>query len=396
MKLWYVREGFSLEDGGNGSVTSLRDALVGVDSSAAKEIGPFFTTDSPKIFVEFKICNRLLPHIKIAPEVLMSVVDNSRGDYDIVNARGRSPCGPNVTNSSVERDGVGSRTSAVYFQNEPLYPVVYDSPSATVRELWRKYLREIASSCQFPRLVMGDFNDVSSLVEKLGGRFCFRKAEISRQKGDQVRFISHLSCTNDLGKYPGIPPIHSQRGLPCQQFPSMLCKLHGYPSQSVMLLIKLSGLQSVISGIQVLILQLTSSGSLSIRVIPNKTLNREIGGSDHLARGNLRIITGFPISLSFNCSSFYYAGCGHGREDMLLLLRDCQWARSVWLGSDVFITLVKRICLFMCALAGLSGERMTAKENQSKKKENAWTTLSKILDNAFKDLIVACDMIFIF
>ncbi|KAJ6943527.1 hypothetical protein NC652_009092 [Populus alba x Populus x berolinensis] len=90
------------------------------------------------------------------------------------------------------------------------------------------------------------------------------------------------------------------------------------------------------------------------------------------------------------------ARCGHGREDMLLLLRDCQWARSVWLGSDVFITLVKRICLFMCALAGLSGERMTAKENQSKKKENAWTTLSKILDKAFKDLIVACDMIFIF
>lgn len=85
--------------------------------------------------------------------------------------------------------------------------MVYDSPSATVRELWWNYLREIASSCQFPRLVMGDFNDVSSLVEKLGGRFCFRKAEISRQKGDQVRFISHLSCTNDLGKYPGIPPI---------------------------------------------------------------------------------------------------------------------------------------------------------------------------------------------
>ena len=42
---------------------------------------------------------------------MSSVVDNSRGDYDIVNARGRSPCGPNVsfvTNSSVEQDGVGS------------------------------------------------------------------------------------------------------------------------------------------------------------------------------------------------------------------------------------------------------------------------------------------------
>lgn len=62
--------------------------------------------------------------------------------------------------------------------------MVYDSPSATVRELWWKYLREIASSCQFPRLVMGDFNDVSSLVEKLGGRFCFRKAEIFAESID--------------------------------------------------------------------------------------------------------------------------------------------------------------------------------------------------------------------
>jgi hypothetical protein len=31
---------------------------------------------------------------------------------------------------------------------------------------------------------MGDFNDVSSLVEKLGGRFCFRKAEIFAESID--------------------------------------------------------------------------------------------------------------------------------------------------------------------------------------------------------------------
>ena len=74
----------------------------------------------------------------------------------------------------------------VYFQNELLwlYPVVYDSPSATVTELWWKYLREIASSCQFPRLVMGDFSDVLSFVDKLGGRFCFRKAEIFAESID--------------------------------------------------------------------------------------------------------------------------------------------------------------------------------------------------------------------
>jgi hypothetical protein len=49
--------------------------------------------------------------------LVSGVVDNSRGDYDIVNARGRSPCGPIVsfvTNSSVERDGGGSRTKFVF------------------------------------------------------------------------------------------------------------------------------------------------------------------------------------------------------------------------------------------------------------------------------------------
>ncbi|KAJ6944833.1 hypothetical protein NC652_010008 [Populus alba x Populus x berolinensis] len=52
--------------------------LVGVDSSAAKEIGPSFTTDSPKNFVEFKICNRLLPHIKKAPEVVVELIGEDR------------------------------------------------------------------------------------------------------------------------------------------------------------------------------------------------------------------------------------------------------------------------------------------------------------------------------
>jgi len=96
----------------------------------------------------------------------------------------------------------------------------------------------------------------------------------------------------------------------------------------------------MISSIQVLILQLTSSGSLSISVfmsfrmanwrcladlyshkwnlnahrrsLPQQVigiiyaypLSRLCQDSDHLARGNLRI-TDFLTSLSFNCSSFY-------------------------------------------------------------------------------------------
>ncbi|KAL9349942.1 hypothetical protein Peur_057197 [Populus x canadensis] len=140
---------------------------------------------------------------------------------------------------------------------------------------------------------MGDFNDVSSLVEKLRGRFCFRKAEISRQikRGSGLLFAPLIRISEVFIYEAGIelPVLGMKEGLVLVRLSNRTLRLNTW--------------EVMISSIQVLILQLTLSGSLSIRVFTS--FRMAMVQTIDLARGNLRIITGFLISLSFNCCSVY-------------------------------------------------------------------------------------------